>query len=129
MNLQDYLHKHRIDFELVNGAIKVGGSLDLQDCTGITALPENLTVGGSLYLPEKLTNVAYKHKCGQNDRTIFAAWIGGEIKIVAGCFLGGVDKFFNAVDEKYSGGSAKKYKADAQECVDALVKLLAKKAA
>ena len=29
---------------------KNGGSLDLEGCTGITALPEGLTVGGSLYL-------------------------------------------------------------------------------
>ncbi|EGW47748.1 hypothetical protein HMPREF0666_01113, partial [Prevotella sp. C561] len=27
-----------------------GGSLDLENCTGITALPDNLTVGGSLDL-------------------------------------------------------------------------------
>ena len=26
------------------------GSLDLNGCTGITSLPDNLTVGGSLYL-------------------------------------------------------------------------------
>ena len=30
--------------------LTVGGSLDLEGCTGITALPDNLTVGGSLYL-------------------------------------------------------------------------------
>ena len=30
--------------------LTVGGSLDLENCTGITALPDNLTVGGSLYL-------------------------------------------------------------------------------
>ena len=30
--------------------LTVGGYLDLENCTGITALPDNLTVGGSLYL-------------------------------------------------------------------------------
>ena len=30
--------------------LTVGGSLDLEGCTGITSLPEGLTVGGSLYL-------------------------------------------------------------------------------
>ena len=30
--------------------LTVGGSLDLENCTGITALPDNLTVGGSLDL-------------------------------------------------------------------------------
>ena len=30
--------------------LTVGGYLDLENCTGITALPNNLTVGGSLYL-------------------------------------------------------------------------------
>ncbi len=30
--------------------LTVGGSLDLEGCTGITSLPENLTVGGSLDL-------------------------------------------------------------------------------
>ena len=104
----------------------MGGSLDLRG-TSITTLPENLTVGGGLYLHGKFSNVAYKENCGQNDRTIFAAWIGGEIKIGAGCFLGYIDKFCNAVDEKYSGGSAEKYKADAQECAENLIKILSHK--
>ena len=30
--------------------LTVGGSLDLRGCTGLTSLPDNLTVGGSLYL-------------------------------------------------------------------------------
>ena len=30
--------------------LTVGGSLDLEGCTGITALPDGLTVGGSLDL-------------------------------------------------------------------------------
>jgi hypothetical protein len=138
------LNKYEISFSIVGSKISVDGSLDLRGTsitalpdnlsvdgyldlsgTSITALPDNLSVGGSLYLPEKLTNVAYKHKCGQNGRTIFAAWIGGEIKIGAGCFLGNVDNFFAAVDEKYSGDSAVKYKKDAQECVDSLVSILA----
>ena len=30
--------------------LTVGGYLDLEGCTGITSLPDNLTVGGNLYL-------------------------------------------------------------------------------
>ena len=109
--------------------LTVGGSLGLQDCTGITALPDNLTVGGSLYLRDGLLNVAYKKNCGNQNRTIFAAWVNGEIQIGAGCFLGPIQKFFDAVGESYSGGSAKKYKDDAQSCIDSLVKKLNKSAA
>lgn len=33
---------------------KLGGDLFLYGCVGLTALPEGLTVGGDLYLPEQL---------------------------------------------------------------------------
>ena len=62
MKLKEYLIKAGINFEEKDGAITVGGGLDLRG-TGITSLPENLTVGGGLYLrdtgitslPENLT--------------------------------------------------------------------------
>ena len=41
-----------------------GGSLDLENCTNITALPEGLTVGGSLYLQG--TNITDTSKVNRN---------------------------------------------------------------
>jgi hypothetical protein len=39
----------RNDLSAMNG-MSVGGYMDLNGCTGITALPDNLSVGGDLYL-------------------------------------------------------------------------------
>lgn len=39
-----------VDLVIKDGKPFYGGSLDLENCTGITALPNNLTVGGSLDL-------------------------------------------------------------------------------
>ena len=39
-----------VDLVIKDGKPFYGGSLDLENCTGITALPDNLTVGGYLYL-------------------------------------------------------------------------------
>jgi hypothetical protein len=48
--LKHFLDKRRIDYTVAaDGALHVGGSLDLQG-TQITALPDGLHVGGSLYL-------------------------------------------------------------------------------
>ena len=52
--------------------LTVGGSLDLENCTGITVLPDNLTVGGYLYLrgtgitalPDNLTVGGYLYLRG-----------------------------------------------------------------
>ena len=49
MTLKEYLINIGEKFEEKDGAITVGGWLDLSD-TGITSLPDNLTVGGGLYL-------------------------------------------------------------------------------
>ena len=62
MKLKEYLIKAGINFEEKDGAITVGGSLDLSN-TGITSLPDNLTVGrwldlsntGITSLPDNLT--------------------------------------------------------------------------
>ena len=41
----------RYTMEMLNKMMeRSGGCLDLSGCTGLTALPDNLTVGGSLYL-------------------------------------------------------------------------------
>ena len=61
--------------------LTVGGSLDLENCTGITALPDNLTVGGYLdlrgtgitALPDNLTVGGYLYLRGTG--------ITGEVKV------------------------------------------------
>ncbi|MBO8135534.1 hypothetical protein IM678_16975, partial [Dickeya fangzhongdai] len=106
--------------------LSVGGSLDLQDCTGITSLPDNFSCD-SLYLdPERISNVAYRENCGYSSRTIFAAWTGSEFKIAAGCFLGTIEEFEEAVDEKYSGSAADAYKSAGRDCVAELTEKLNK---
>jgi len=108
--------------------LSVGGSLYLRG-TGITQLPDNLSVGGSLYLdPEKISNVAYRENCGYGSRTIFAVWNGKEFRIGAGCFFGSIADFESAVDEKYSGSAAEKYKQAGRECVEELAVKLNKAA-
>ena len=130
--------------------LTVGGSIDLQDCTGITALPDNLTVGGSLYLrgtgitalPDNLTvggsidldakrisNIAFRENCGYSSRTIFSVWCDNNFKIAAGCFFDTLDKFEQAVDEKYSGDAAEAYKQAGRDCVAELTLKLNKEAA
>ena len=110
--------------------LTVGGSLDLQDCTGITALPDNLTVGGYLYLDAKrISNIAFRENCGYSSRTIFAAWSDNNFKIAAGCFFDTLDKFEQAVDEKYSGSAAEAYKQAGRDCVAELTVKLNKEAA
>ena len=109
--------------------LTVGGSLDLRG-TGITALPDNLTVGGYLAIdPKKISNAAYKENCGYSSRTIYAVWVGGNFKISAGCFFDTLDKFEQAVDEKYSGSAAEAYKQAGRDCVAELTLKLNKEAA
>ncbi len=123
--------------------LSVGGSLDLSG-TGITTLPDNLSVGGyldlsgtgittlpdsfkcqSLYLdPQRISNVAYRENCGNSSRTIFAVWTGENFFIAAGCFFGSLDKFEDAVDNRYSGDAAEGYKRAGRECVAELTEKL-----
>ena len=108
-----------------NGNITVTNNLDLEDVSGIDALPDNLTVGGSLYLrPEKITNVSYRENCGYSSRTIFAVWTGKEFRIAAGCFFGSIDQFEQAVDDKYDGSAAEAYKKAGRDCVAELTEKL-----
>lgn len=123
MELINYLKKHNIPYTEDNHVISVGGWLNLRG-TSITQLPDNLSVGGGLSLHEKFQNVAYKKNCGRQNRTIFAAWVNNEIQIGAGCFLGSINKFCEAVATKYSGPEAERYKADAQGCHDRLIEIL-----
>jgi hypothetical protein len=108
-----------------NENITVTNNLDLEDVSGVDALPDNLTVGGSLYLrPEKITNVSYRENCGYSSRTIFAMWTGKEFRIAAGCFFGSIDQFEQAVDEKYNGSAAEAYKKAGRDCVAELTEKL-----
>ena len=121
---------HNLDLEDVSGVdalpdnLTVGGWLYLRG-TSITALPDNLTVGGSLYLhPEKITNVSYRENCGYSSRTIFAMWTGKEFRIAAGCFFGSIEQFEQAVDDKYDGNAAEAYKKAGRDCVAELTEKL-----
>ena len=121
---------HNLDLEYVSGVdalpdnLTVGGSLDLRG-TSITALPDNLTVGGWLDLrPEKITNVSYRENCGYSSRTIFAMWTGKEFRIAAGCFFGSIEQFEQAVDDKYDGNAAEAYKKAGRDCVAELTEKL-----
>ena len=121
---------NNLDLECVSGVdalpdnLTVGGSLDLRG-TSITALPDNLTVGSSLYLrPEKITNVSYRENCGYSSRTIFAMWTGKEFRIAAGCFFGSIEQFEQAVDDKYDGNAAEAYKKAGRDCVAELTEKL-----
>ncbi|EDS7588914.1 hypothetical protein AAQ05_004312 [Salmonella enterica subsp. diarizonae] len=126
-----------------NGNITVTHNLDLEDISGVDALPDNLTVGGgldlrgtsitalpdhfscnSLYLDaERISNISYRKNCGYSSRTIFAAWIGKEFRIAAGCFFGSIERFEQAVDDKYDG-DAEAYKKAGRDCVAELTKKL-----
>ena len=121
---------HNLDLEDVSGVdalpdnLTVGGWLDLRG-TSITALPDNLTVGGSLYLrTETITNVSYRENCGYSSRTIFAMWTGKEFRIAAGCFFGSIEQFEQAVDDKYDGNAAEAYKKAGRDCVAELTEKL-----
>lgn len=108
-----------------NGNITVTHNLDLEDVSGVDALPDNLTVGGSLYLrPEKITNVSYRENCGYSSRTIFAMWTGKEFRIAAGCFFGSIEQFEQAVDDKYDGNATETYKKAGRDCVAELTEKL-----
>ncbi|WP_392559756.1 hypothetical protein [Orbus mooreae] len=116
----EVLNKKHVSYKVKGKKIIIGGSLYLEG-TAITQLPDNLSVGGSLYLDdEKIQNIAFRKNCGYSNRTIFAAWIDNTFKIKAGCFLGTIDQFENAVDKNYSGDAAESYKRSARECIEEL---------
>ncbi|TNK99906.1 hypothetical protein CYD30_29255, partial [Kosakonia cowanii] len=80
--------------------------------------PDNLTVGGSLYLdPEKIVNVSYRENCGHSSRTIFAVYTNKTFRIAAGCFFGSIEQFEQAVDNRYDGDAAEAYKKAGRDCV------------
>ena len=114
---------------IFDGEPAVGGSLYLRG-TQITELPDNLSVGGSLYLDEeKILNIGYAKYCGYSNRTIFSVRLNGTEKIAAGCFLGTYEEFCTAVDEDYDSKGAKEYKQKAQEALAMLRERTGSKAA
>ncbi len=146
MLLRQYLDDNNITYEIKNGAIEVGGDLDLRG-TGISELPDNLQVGGGLYLrgtgiselPDNLqvggglyldptkqfkSQTAYHSNCGRQNRTIYAVFLNEKFMISAGCFLGPFDEFCRRVENEYEKISGDKYIAQAQECVDELMEKL-----
>ncbi|WP_285772749.1 hypothetical protein, partial [Pectobacterium carotovorum] len=97
--------------------LSVGEWLDISGCTGLTSLPENLSCR-SLYLDSQhISNVTSRENCGYSSRTIFAAWVQGNFRIAAGCFWNTLDEFESAVDESYSCEAAETYKQAARDCV------------
>ena len=123
------LKREGVESELDGNNLSLGGSLYLRG-TGITALPDNLSVGGSIDLDAKrISNIAYRENCGFSSRTIFAVWCDNNFKIAAGCFFDTLDKFERAVDEKYSGNAAEAYKQAGRDCVAELTVKLNKEAA
>ena len=78
-------------------------NLDLRGCTGLTSLPDGLTVGGSLYL-QGCTGLKGKAvcNCGDKQRTIHAYINGNGRRVVSlGCFVGTEKECIVAIREKY----------------------------
>jgi hypothetical protein len=66
-----------------------------------TSLPDNLTVGGSLYLRETAIKGAV-YGCGNSNRAIYAyKSLDGIRKISLGCFVGTQSEAIDAVKGKY----------------------------
>ena len=94
-----------IKFEEKNNGYYFGGYLDLRG-TGITTLPENLSVGGSLDL--RGTGIA------TNENWIISKELGSRNSITSyqvskdiircGCFVGSLEEFKNRVDSVYPSG-------------------------
>jgi hypothetical protein len=120
-----------IDGKLItDGEPVFKGSLDL-NVTGITELPDGLSVGGSLYLDgleDQIENIGYAKNCGYYSRTIYAVRLNGIIKIAAGRFLDSLERFCEAVDEKYKEQEAENYKQKARDAIAMLEQRMEKSA-
>ena len=82
------------------------GSIYLCGCTGLTSLPENLSVGGSLDLRGCTGLIDYPvvHNCGNEKRTIYIKKKNPKL-IHIGCFVGTQKEAINAVKLKYGHDS------------------------
>ena len=114
--MKEYLLKTGINFEEKDGAITVGGGLDLSN-TGITSLPDNLTVGGWLDLrgtkitsnERKKVKTPDKQKMFEFSLSVQAklSWQNGRYRIFDGIFCEVLRKLKNAYKVKI--GLATKY--------------------
>jgi len=85
------------------------GSLDLQG-TGITSLPDNLTVGGSLFLRGCTGIMNAVHGCGNKNRTVATYNHPKKGRVVSlGCFIGTLSEAEAAIFREYSGQAATDY--------------------
>ena len=98
--------------------LSVGGFLDLRGCTGLTSLPENLSVGGFLYLEgcTGLIDCPVVHNCGNENRTIYIKKQNPKL-IHIGCFVGTQKEAINAVKLKY-GNDSNDYVAKIKKCFE-----------
>jgi len=94
--------------------LTVGGSLDLAG-TQITALPDNLTVGGLLFLRgTQITGAVYD--CGELNREIYAYNHPEKGRVVSlGCFVGTLKECIMRIKAKYRGNAAAKYCAKVEQ--------------
>lgn len=101
--------------ETKDGKLYYSGSLDLRG-TGITSLPDNLSVGGYLDLSDTgITNYPVVYNCGNKIRAIYLD-IEDKRLIHIGCFIGNEAEAIHAIKEKYEGNSAESYIAKVREC-------------
>ena len=96
--------------------LSVGGSLNLEGCTGLTSLPENLSVGGYLNLEGCTGLIDYPviHNCGNEKRIIYIKKKNPKL-IHIGCFVGTQKEAINAVKLKY-GNDSNGYVAKIKKC-------------
>ena len=109
MKLKEYLIKAGINFEEKDGAITVGGSLNLSG-TGITSLPDNLTVGGWLDLSNTGITSKEREKVKKPDKQKMfefnlsvqakLSWQNGRYRIFDGIFCEVLRKLKNAYKVK-----------------------------
>ncbi|HGB6409920.1 TPA: hypothetical protein ACIVZP_003464 [Salmonella enterica subsp. enterica serovar Waycross] len=123
LTVGDWLNLSGTSITTLPDNLTVGGGLNLSG-TSITTLPDHFSCN-SLYLDaERISNIAYRKNCGYSSRTIFAAWTGKEFRIAAGCFFGSIERFEQAVDDKYDGDAAEAYKKAGRDCVAELTEKL-----
>ena len=105
--------------------LTVGGSLDLSG-TGITSLPDGLNCNGLYFDPaSQLKNhSAYRRNCGKQKRIIYVVFIKHDFMVAAGCFFGSFKAFCGRVETEYDAAGAQAYIAKARECVDELAEKL-----
>ena len=120
MNISNLKEKKMkiMNYELkkTKNGYRYSGSLDLEGCTGLTSLPENLSVGGSLNLEGCTGLIDYPviHNCGNEKRIIYIKKKNPKL-IHIGCFVGTQKEAINAVKLKY-GHDSNGYVAKIKKC-------------